>query len=1331
MAETLGFIGLGNMGIAMAENLQKHLTAQGSPSLVVYNRTASRAEPLRQQGAQVASSVSEIAQKATIIFSCLANDEAVKQTYDELLNAINDGSNSVIVEMSTVAPETTIAVSEAAKKRGVALLACPIFGPPAKAKSAELIVVTSGPKEALARVHDYLVPVLGKSTIDVGQDIRQALRLKLVGNFFITSMVETLAEGLTLGEASGLGQDKVHEFLHAMFAGTPFAAYSDRMVYETYNVDLSKGERPQFSITGASKDVRHALQLAKDGNAKLPISEAMLGHLNKALDKKGDIDISSVVGIILQSAGFDTSKTLPTQVLTDVFARYIGLLATTTTAYAHVAGRQQANGLDLARGFTELGIGIDELKEWFEKGDGRALQWVWGDANDPGAILADVQRSSAQRVDVEDGIEYRFQDIPDDAAQRVDAFYTQVDNDTLEAEEDMDEIEKDEGQEEEDVDMDAAKPHAGYIPPHLPPFPEIQSPTAEPNAEASNRMQVEQLPPIDATSAPASVLPDTVNPIIKQHVRLKKRNTVHNPFKHIVPFEESSLAEGSMTDFELKPPQSPKRGKTRKIQDRAIFDRAYRSLTSVPKKKLDDIVLIRPEKFRKFAVIEHLSGASVNAAAPPDTLYMTGFEETNTMDELVRLMAPPNIHAKVSSANLYVDAINEAELEKPVEETSKITIPLARAGANENGDKRPPLKVNLANLPPKPAPTSANADATANKPTPPLPTPKIKFKVTPMIKSEPTDDTKILGIQDESIQCICDHPHLDDGKFMIACDNCSNWFHGECRDMGGFLLVLFVVGCWAQCDTNTDQFSGVTNKNLTVPGSFSLTYHNTYKVVTHLPTGDTWALASAACNSTVPSNTFKSLVTIPVSKVGVIDVDAVGFLELLGQESSIVAASSPSNITNCVNTSNLTPLDVHALNTGALDVVFSENTALSDPKMVYTAMNSSQIPLDGLMWMHFFAAFYNAESLAVNITSTIQDYYDCYRNAVQNISNPMHIAWVNWDPTGATWHIRNDSYTVALFSARPVDGSTDTYTDKSAFVSTISNADVVIDTTPDANLQYQYWQGLAGISGQPTYPFFMQKQVYTLDLLTNNGYSDWPVRSLARPDLVLQDIIKAQYNTFPEISSFTWFRNIAQSATSQPITNSYQCHGSDIPPLSQCNVSPFAGNSASPTSSSTPNSSPDSSSTGGLSGGAKAGIAIAVIAVAAAAGTAGLLFWKKRRTEPDHNFSLLGQLWKEYAKGDSKYLNDDDELVYVLESLTVFLWGPLCIFAAYLMYRGKRAKRVATAVCMAHLASCSIYLVSDALRGFPNTRPEALYFWGYLWAFNLPWIVVPWWILTH
>ena len=102
------------------------------------------------------------------------------------------------------------------------------------AENGQLVCVLAGPAADVERVKPYCKGVIGRANIDFSdQEPGKATLLKVIGNTFILNMIETLSEGHTIAEKSGLGNDNLHQFIETMFPG-PYAAYSGRMMSGDY-----------------------------------------------------------------------------------------------------------------------------------------------------------------------------------------------------------------------------------------------------------------------------------------------------------------------------------------------------------------------------------------------------------------------------------------------------------------------------------------------------------------------------------------------------------------------------------------------------------------------------------------------------------------------------------------------------------------------------------------------------------------------------------------------------------------------------------------------------------------------------------------------------------------------------------------------------------------------------------------------------------------------------------------------------------------------------------------------------------------------------------------
>lgn len=206
-----GWVGLGNMGSNMALNLATYAERYHYPKLRVWNRTTTKAKDLAPGYHQIATSLYEVGSTCDIVHGCLANDDVALAVYRELFKIQNKGS--IYVDHSTLYPTTSKMLQAEAKKNGVYFLSCPVFGPPAAAKSADLLIILSGDTEARGIVKAYLVPSLGKALVDCGEMTADGATLKLLGNNCILGTIELLSESFTLAEKANFNVDVFYNFI--------------------------------------------------------------------------------------------------------------------------------------------------------------------------------------------------------------------------------------------------------------------------------------------------------------------------------------------------------------------------------------------------------------------------------------------------------------------------------------------------------------------------------------------------------------------------------------------------------------------------------------------------------------------------------------------------------------------------------------------------------------------------------------------------------------------------------------------------------------------------------------------------------------------------------------------------------------------------------------------------------------------------------------------------------------------------------------------------------------------------------------------------------------
>jgi 3-hydroxyisobutyrate dehydrogenase-like beta-hydroxyacid dehydrogenase len=231
---------------------------------------------------------------------CLGDDAAVNSAVDKILE--EDVEGKLIVDCSTVHPDTTNALEKRITSKGAEFVGMPVFGAPAMADNGQLVCVIAGKASAVEKVKPYTKGVMGRADIEYpDQPAGNATLLKVIGNTFILNMVSQLSEGHVLAEKSGLGVENLQAFISTMFPG-PYTAYSQRMLAGDYY----QRNEPLFHIDLARKDARHARDLADRSGASVKMLALAQERLDKVKEEIGDRgDIPSVYGVVRKESGLE------------------------------------------------------------------------------------------------------------------------------------------------------------------------------------------------------------------------------------------------------------------------------------------------------------------------------------------------------------------------------------------------------------------------------------------------------------------------------------------------------------------------------------------------------------------------------------------------------------------------------------------------------------------------------------------------------------------------------------------------------------------------------------------------------------------------------------------------------------------------------------------------------------------------------------------------------------------------------------------------------------------------------------------------------------------
>jgi 3-hydroxyisobutyrate dehydrogenase-like beta-hydroxyacid dehydrogenase len=287
----IGFIGLGQMGSAIAENL-----IRAGHDLVLYNRSREKAEALAKGGAHVAGSIAEACQE--VVWTMLADDVAVEQVVcgeNGILGSLPAGA--LHISSSTIGVALCERLAEAHGARGQRFVAAPVFGRPEAAKAALLYVIAAGARDAIDTAAP-LFEAIGKRSFVVAETPKTAILVKLSGNFLIAAVIESLGEAMALVAKGGVDKRQYLEILTSTLFDAP--------AYKTYGALIADGafEPAGFAAPLGLKDLRLALAAAEELRAPMPIASLLRDRFLTLLANGGEgLDWSAIGSIAAWEAG--------------------------------------------------------------------------------------------------------------------------------------------------------------------------------------------------------------------------------------------------------------------------------------------------------------------------------------------------------------------------------------------------------------------------------------------------------------------------------------------------------------------------------------------------------------------------------------------------------------------------------------------------------------------------------------------------------------------------------------------------------------------------------------------------------------------------------------------------------------------------------------------------------------------------------------------------------------------------------------------------------------------------------------------------------------------
>jgi 3-hydroxyisobutyrate dehydrogenase-like beta-hydroxyacid dehydrogenase len=293
-----GFIGLGHMGSRIAQRLLDH-----GYQLSVYDMDLAKAEAIAVRGGVVAKNIVELARTADVLLSCLTNDEAVRSVYTGPEGVFAGArSGTVILEMSTISPESSREVHRLGTRGGIEVLDVAISGSTPAAEEGILTLLAGGNPELFLAAEPIFQAVAKRYFLLGGPGSGTAM--KLVVNTLLGVGMQAIAEAVVLGEKVGLDRERLLEVLSQTAVIAP--AHVGKLARAAIN-DYS----PQFPLRLMNKDFQLILKAAAQEHLPMPATDAAFRVNSDELAHNDEQDFSAVLRRMETAAGIAAMPSAP------------------------------------------------------------------------------------------------------------------------------------------------------------------------------------------------------------------------------------------------------------------------------------------------------------------------------------------------------------------------------------------------------------------------------------------------------------------------------------------------------------------------------------------------------------------------------------------------------------------------------------------------------------------------------------------------------------------------------------------------------------------------------------------------------------------------------------------------------------------------------------------------------------------------------------------------------------------------------------------------------------------------------------------------------------
>ena len=293
MAE-LGYVGLGVMGSSIVRRL-----LDAGHTVVVWNRTREKAEPLLEAGAEWADSPRAVAERSEIVFTMVTNTDAVRAVAegpDGILAGLAAGK--IYVDMSTAAPANTRALAERVAEAGAQMLDAPVSGTSITVDEGKASLLVGGDDDAFERAKPVLEAIAPRVFHMGGSGT--AVTMKIAINLSLAVQMLAFSEGVLLAEKMGIAREAAVEAMLGSVIASPMVAYRGPLV-------LGHPDEVWFDCSMMQKDMNLALELGQELGVPLPTTAVTNEFLTAANGMGiGDRDFAVLFDVLAAMSGVRT-----------------------------------------------------------------------------------------------------------------------------------------------------------------------------------------------------------------------------------------------------------------------------------------------------------------------------------------------------------------------------------------------------------------------------------------------------------------------------------------------------------------------------------------------------------------------------------------------------------------------------------------------------------------------------------------------------------------------------------------------------------------------------------------------------------------------------------------------------------------------------------------------------------------------------------------------------------------------------------------------------------------------------------------------------------------